>query len=220
MLEKPDLQDEIIVAGLLNDFGLPVAQLAFLPIGADLNTAVYRAWTGDGTSYFVKLRRGAFDDISVVLPKFLNDRGAGNLIPPLATRTGQLWSDLDAHKLVVYPYVEGRNGYEVALNDCQWRDFGAALKGVHMAVLPATLTNRIPRETYTPQWRDALITFMRQIEDGPYPDAVAGELASFLQARREIVFDLVERAERLARSLQARSPSSSCATPTCTPATS
>jgi spectinomycin phosphotransferase len=42
MLEKPDLQDEEIVACLQDEYSLPIVQLAFLPLGADQNTAVYR----------------------------------------------------------------------------------------------------------------------------------------------------------------------------------
>ena len=58
MLERPDLQDERIVACLQKEFGVPVAQVAFLPLGADLNTAVYRVVAEDGTPYFLKLRSG------------------------------------------------------------------------------------------------------------------------------------------------------------------
>ena len=70
MLEKPDLQDEKIIACLQHDYGLAITQVTFLPIGADPNTAVYRAVTADETAYFAKLRRGAFDETSVTLPKF------------------------------------------------------------------------------------------------------------------------------------------------------
>jgi spectinomycin phosphotransferase len=42
MLEKPDLQDEKIIACLQAEYGLLVAQITFLPLGADVNTAVYR----------------------------------------------------------------------------------------------------------------------------------------------------------------------------------
>jgi hypothetical protein len=34
MLEKPDLQEEQIIACLQADFGLHIAAIAFLPIGA------------------------------------------------------------------------------------------------------------------------------------------------------------------------------------------
>jgi spectinomycin phosphotransferase len=58
MLEKPDIQDERIIACLEDGYGLPVVRVAFLPLGADLNTAVYRAVAKGETSYFVKLRMG------------------------------------------------------------------------------------------------------------------------------------------------------------------
>ncbi len=88
MLEKPDLPDEKIIACLQAEYGLHVAAIAFLPLGADLNTAVYRVVADDGTAYFLKLRSGVFDETSVALPKFLSDQGIAQIIAPLATRPG------------------------------------------------------------------------------------------------------------------------------------
>jgi spectinomycin phosphotransferase len=68
MLEKPDLQDEKIIACLQDAYGLQIGEITFLPLGADAYAAVYRATTIDGISYFVKLRRGHFDPISVKVP--------------------------------------------------------------------------------------------------------------------------------------------------------
>lgn len=47
MLEKPDLQDKEIVGCLRDEYGLRVRQVAFLPRGADQNTAVYRVVAED-----------------------------------------------------------------------------------------------------------------------------------------------------------------------------
>jgi spectinomycin phosphotransferase len=69
------LQDAEISACLQAEYGLRAVQIAFLPLGADLNTAVYRAVTDDGTPNFVKLRCGVFDETAVTLPKFLSDQG-------------------------------------------------------------------------------------------------------------------------------------------------
>src|SRR3990172_9193385 len=104
MLEKPDLHDEKIIACLQDEYGLPVVQVAFLPLGADLNTAVYRAVADDETPYFVKLRWGVFDEITVALPRFLSGQGIAQIIAPLTTQTGQLWANLDAFKLILYPF--------------------------------------------------------------------------------------------------------------------
>ena len=75
MLEKPDLQDERIIACLQDDYGLRVAQIAFLPLGADLNAAVYRVVADDDAVYFLKLKQGVFDEpVAVKLAALLKAR--------------------------------------------------------------------------------------------------------------------------------------------------
>lgn len=206
MLEKPDLQDEKIIACLQDEYGLLGVQVAFLPLGADRDTAVYRVVADDETPYFVKLRRGIFDETCVALPKCLSDQGIAQIIAPLATKAGQLWANLDAFKLILYPFVEGHNGYEVSLSDRQWVDFGIALKRIHTAIVPPALIRRIQQEMYSPQWREIVKTFLERVEDDAFDDPVAVELAAFLKARRDQILDLVGRAERLAQILQAQSP--------------
>ncbi len=206
MLEKPDLPDEKIIACVQDAYGLSIAQAAFLPLGADLNTAVYRLEAGDGTAYFFKLRRGAFDETSVTLPKFLHDQGSDEgrspIIAPLPARSGQLWAGLDDFKTILYPFVEGQDGYQIPLTDRQWRDFGAALKRIHTLEIPPALRSRIRRETYSPRWREIARAFMEEIGERAYADPVAARMSAFLQDKRDAVLDLVERAERLAQALQ------------------
>lgn len=205
MLEKPDLQEEKIIACLRDEYGLYAIQVTFLPLGADRNTAVYRVVADDETLYFVKLRRGVFDETSVALPKSLSDQGIVQIITPLVTKTGQLWASLDAFKLILYPFVEGHNGYEVDLSDRHWGEFGTALKNIHSAVVPPMLMRRIQQETYSPQWRGIVKSFLERVEDDAFDDPIAVRLAAFLKARRDEILDLVGRAERLAQALEARS---------------
>ena len=47
MLEKPNLEDEKIIACMQAEYGIRIVQTAFLPLGGDLGTAVYRAVAGD-----------------------------------------------------------------------------------------------------------------------------------------------------------------------------
>jgi spectinomycin phosphotransferase len=206
MLNKPDLRDESIVACLRDDYGLSGAQVVFLPLGADLNTAVYRAFTEDESTYFVKLRKGPFDDTSVTLPKYLSDLGIRQIIAPLVTNKGRLWANLEAFKVILYPFVEGRDGYQDKLSDRLWGEFGAALKSIHTAKIPPSLTGHIQRENYSPNWRNRVKEFLTRIEDESYDDIVAQRLAEVLRSRRDVILDLVDRADRLAMSLQDRSP--------------
>ena len=101
MLEKPELEDEEINNCLRDEYGLSVGKITYLPLGADLITAVYRVVTNDGTAYFVKLRRGVFNEASVAVPNFLSDQGIKQIIPSLTTQTGQLWANLNPFKMIL-----------------------------------------------------------------------------------------------------------------------
>jgi spectinomycin phosphotransferase len=206
MLEKPALQDEKISACLQNDFGLPVAQISFLPLGADLGTAVYRMVTEDEKAYFVKLRRGIFDEISVALPKFLSEQGIQQIIAPVTSRAGQLWADLDPFKVILYPFIAGHDGYEICLTDGQWGEFGRALRQIHDAPIPAALTSSIRQETYASRWRDSVRSFLARIENSDFADPIAMKVAAFLQSERAEIINLLERADRLAQALLIQSP--------------
>jgi len=87
------MQDESIVVSLSSEFGLDVVQIAFLPLGADQNTAFCRASADDTTDYFAKLRLGDFDEASVALPRFLSDQGVAQVMAPLETEAGRLWTN-------------------------------------------------------------------------------------------------------------------------------
>ena len=206
MLQKPDIDENKLILCVRERYGLNVAQVIFLPLGADPNAVVYRAITDDATSYFLKLRRGVFDEISVLLPKFLSDQGIGQVIVPHPTRAGELWTQWDAYTLILYPYIEGQNGYRVALTDRQWSDFGAALKAVHAVALPPALAGRIPREAYSPQWREIAGQSLEYAATGTFHDPVAIKTADFMNAKRNETLDLLQRTDHLAQVLQAHSP--------------
>ncbi len=206
MLEKPDIQDEKIIACLEAEYGLSIAEMAFLPLGADLDTAVYRAVAHDQTPYFVKLRRGDFNAAAVTVPQFLSDSGVEQIIPALTTQTRRLWTDLPPYKVILYPFVDGRNGFEVDLSDRHRVELGMVLRALHTAVVPASLTNGVQRETFSPRWRETVKSFLTRLEHETFAETTAAELAAFLKIKRAETLALVNRAERLAQTLQAQTP--------------
>lgn len=206
MLEKPDLQLDSLIAVLHKAFALHIVRLDFLPLGADQNTAVYRAVAEDGAPYFVKLRRGAFDETSVLLPRFLRDQGIAQVIPPLPARDGRLWTALGAFTATVYPFVEGHNGYRVDLSDRQWRELGSALRRIHTLNLPPRLVRGIRRETFSTRWREALQSTLARLAEADTADPIAAELTAFLRSNRDQTLGLVARADQLALVVQARPP--------------
>lgn len=205
MLEKPDIQDASIINCLSDAYGLRIAQLDFLPLGADQGTAVYRAVGDDAAVYFVKLRRGDFNDMTIRVPRLLHDQGVRQVIAPIPTLAGQLWTVVDEFKLAVFPFADGHNGYETDLLDHHWIEFGRALKAIHTALIPPAVLRRIQRETYSARWRQEVRQILAQVEGTIFQDPVAAELAAFLKRQQAAVSALVERAEALAAVLQAHS---------------
>jgi spectinomycin phosphotransferase len=204
MLEKPAITDEAIISCAQREYGFPRTRLTFLPLGYDVNTAVYRLEAQDGISYFLKLRKGPFDELVVSLPKYLSDQGLKTVIPPLETRANRLWGELDEYKLILYPFIEGLNGYETPLSETQWLAFGTALRAIHTAKIPTSLLAQIPRETYSPHWRESVKEFQVRVEVDAFDDPAAASLAAFMRAQSKTIKQVVNRAEQLAASLRAR----------------
>jgi spectinomycin phosphotransferase len=202
MLIKPNLKDEEIIACLQNAYGLTVEKITFLPLGADFNTAVYLITTSNQTDYFLKLRSGEFLEASVSVPKYLVDLGIKQVIPPLATKTGQLWTNLVSFKAILYPYVEGRNGVEAELSEDQWVQFGTAIKKLHSTDIPVSITKDVPRETFSSKWRETVKAFLVRIESEVFEEPVAVKMALFLKSKSSEILKLVECAEELAFAIQ------------------
>ncbi|KTC64692.1 spectinomycin phosphotransferase (plasmid) [Legionella adelaidensis] len=202
MLIKPKLADEEIVRCLREAYELDVKLISFLPIGADFNTAVYRVTASNQTDYFLKLRRGEFIDASVSAPKYLADSGVKQVIPPLATKTKQLWTSLASFKAILYPYIEGGNGIETKLSEDQWVQFGSAIKKLHSTDIPNALTSGTPREVFSSKWRETVKAFLIRIENEVFKEPVAVKMAEFLKSKSSEILNLVERAEKLAATIQ------------------
>ncbi len=145
MLEKPSIPDETLVSAVQTAFGLRVTELTFLPLGADQNTAAYRA-EADSRACFLKLRSGICHEASVTLPRLMSNWGIEHLIVPLETLGGHLWAELNPVRLLFYPFITGRDGYEVALSDDQWIDLGRTMRRIHTMALPVDLRRQIRLE--------------------------------------------------------------------------
>jgi spectinomycin phosphotransferase len=203
MLTKPHIKDELIISRIQDEYGLHVSTLTFLPLGADLGTAVYRVIADDGTAYFLKLRKG-FDEITVTVPLFLKSHGVQEILVPYKTKSNHGWADFGDYKMILYPFIEGKNGFEMELTDHHRRTLGVALKGIHSAQVPPELKRLIPQETFSPHYRESMKSFQAQVESKTYNDATATKLAEFMKSKRNEIIHLINRAEQLASELQSK----------------
>lgn len=199
--------DKIHLIGCLNThYGILVTTFIFLPLGADMNACVYKAETQDGQSYFVKLKRGHHSDISVTLLEFLQTSGIQQIIPPIKAIDGKLIQHIDDFTLIVYPFVDGQNGFCYPLTEDQWRTLGKTLKQVHELDIPPSIKDQIRKETYSSKWREAFQSFDAHVDEVIATDETALKLQAFMSDHKAIIHRLVNRAESLSLKIREQSP--------------
>ncbi len=204
MFEKPNVSEAQLRSCLADRYGLATTQIVFLPIGADKDTAVYRVIAQDRTAYFLKLRRGDVEETSAALPKFLGDQGVKQTIAPIETIDQRITSSFEHYRLILFPFVEGRSGFDVELSDRNWADLGIGLRAIHNATVPPAILRQLHRETYSAHWREIVKAVLAGIDEETV-DPIAAELAEFLRGKHDEILNIVDTAERFATGLQGRS---------------
>lgn len=205
MKDKPDLQDQFIIDRLGENYGIQISCVEFLPIG-DISSAKYRVVSDGGISYFLKLRKNCFREVSVFVTNFLHEQGIYQVIAPLKTKGGLFCAKLNTYTCILYPFIDGHNGFQDPLSDDQWNELGRALKTVHSVTLPPDIQCKISIETYHPRWRESVKEFLVQAGNHPNEDPVATKFANGLLEHRNEIRLLIERAEELGYTLQSQSP--------------
>ncbi len=200
MKEKPHLPDTRLIDRIGEAYGVPVSRVEFLPIG-DISSAKYRVVTNEPAAYFLKLRKGKIKEISLRVPECLHQQGIDQVLSPLKTREGRLWTNLEAYTCILYPFIKGRNGFQKPLTDHQWIGLGAALQRAHSVNLPPDLLRQVPSDTCSPCWRESVRRFLAQAESIPYEEPVAVKMAAGLRMHRDEIRYVIERADALGKAL-------------------
>src|SRR5690349_7246459 len=98
---------EQILNCLQMDYALDIATLEHLPLGADLDAAVYKAEAADQTHYFVKVKRTYNQNMSITITKLLHEMGIEHVILPIKDVRGHDFQLIENATVVVYPFIEG-----------------------------------------------------------------------------------------------------------------
>ncbi len=202
MLEKPHIQDAAIKSSLQSQYGLLAVKLEHLPLGADKNTAVYCMLAEDERGLYLKLRLGDFNKATVIVPKLLRDNGVKQVIAPIPTNNQQLWANEGSYNLTLYPYIEGKNGFETELTDNQWIALGAVLKELHTFRAPQALKEGIPQEEFSAESREIVKGFLDRIGKDVFKEPTAAKLADFMKSHKAVIEEITQKAEELAKLLR------------------
>jgi spectinomycin phosphotransferase len=195
-------QTDLLVNCLRDYYHIDATVINLLSVGADINATVYKVQASDKRAYFVKCIRGHSHDISLEVIELLQKTGMQQLISPIKTVDGKSVHQVGDLMIIVYPFIQGVDGFSRPLTEEQWVVLGKALKQVHEVDLPAPLQDKLRRETFLSKWRDAVQSvYDQEVPDG---DEVALNLWEFLQKNRAIIQRLVDRSEKLSHEVRHR----------------
>lgn len=127
-------------------YGVEASEISEIVGGKDPFAKTYGVATVAGERLFVKLRTGI--DPGVSLSSALRDSGIEAVLAPIKTLSGQLAHILEDKAVLVYPYVEGHNGFQQPLKSEHWRSIGESLRRIHDAELPRELLDGLSRERF------------------------------------------------------------------------
>lgn len=199
------LSENCIIDSLNEHYGIEVIALTFLPLGADINASVYRAETQEQLSYFVKIKRD-FRHHSMAIMELLYQAGIKQIIPPVKTLHSQAFLRLNDFTIIVYPFIDGQDGFSRSLSDDQWLTLGRTLRQIHDINVPPSIQRHIRLETYSSKWRKVVQSMISRCQADPTGDEIAIKLWSFMNENLDAINRLVGRAENLAKKVHEASP--------------
>lgn len=211
MLDRPDLANSDIIACLKSSYGLTPTAIEFLPLGYDSYAGVYRV-TASGKDYFLKVKSDAVNDLSVLLPRYLNDQGIEEAVAPLPTNNHktnhELWGTAGQFTVLLYPFIEGTSGGRVALSGDQWAAFGAVLRRIHDIELSPDLRQRLPQETFVPHPHLMAVArqFHADVITRDYENPFEQQLTAYWREHYDAIGTIIDRTDQLSRILQDASP--------------
>ena len=207
MRDDPNLDLGKIAVSLDRGYGLRVASVSFLPLGYDLNAAVYAVLTTDGVPYFLKVRFGPVDEAGLLVPRALIDQGIPNILGPLRTRSSALclpFDDATGYSVVLYPFVQGENAMMAGMSNEQWREFGSTLRLVHDSGLEDAFRGRLRVEDFALPSARVVRQLFAVVAETAFESAAATRFAAFWREHVARIEAVLARAEDLGRSLQAK----------------
>jgi spectinomycin phosphotransferase len=202
MPDKPKVSETQIQACLQQSYALTVNRLELLPLGLDANAWVYQVVDENGKAYFLKLKQREHYPASYLVPRFLKEEGLQAIVAPLSTSQNELWTQLDNLTVILYPFVEGHNGWKPPMSEQHWKELGHTLKEIQAVNLPSELFATVKKEAFDLQEYLKLKDFDRQLADWKIRSTTEREFISGWQTRRQAILTILGNMEKLAEILR------------------
>ncbi|HEX6674372.1 MAG TPA: aminoglycoside phosphotransferase family protein [Actinomycetes bacterium] len=200
---------ERLRAWVRRDFGIDLTSIHATGQGADVAAQLWHGVADDGARYAVKWSAAGTPG-GLLVSAQLAARQVAGAVRPVPARDGRPWSHRQGRRLSVLPWVSDRRAMAEGLQARGWRAFGALLAQVHATPAVGAVAALLPRDDHTHHRITAAVHALQAQLAAPTQPANADPLIRALaqqwQAKAELIWTLLEHADRLAPVLRARAP--------------
>jgi len=182
-------------------YGINIHSAQVISDGADMNAFVYKA-DSKSSSFFVKIKYGAHNEINLSIIRLLHASGIREIIFPFQTLDAKLFKQLDQFKIIVYPFIHAPNGFAQNLTEKQWRQLGKVLRQIHETSVPSSIKKQLRQEMFSSKWREIVRSFYSKVESDTSDDKITADFKSFFNQKLSLIHQLVDSAEQLSKKIQ------------------
>lgn len=183
---------ENILKIIEKEYGILILNIEQLNIGFDGNTMVYKLFSFDGKTYFLKIRSKVFCESSLNIPFWIsNNYGVKNLINPIETIDKKLYVKKSSQYFILLPYINGKSGWNKKLTKEQFIDFGKFMKTLHSIKCPEEYLNSMQIEKYNQKYGEMVKRYLSNLNGQIYSDAIILEFFNILEINKNAITELI-----------------------------
>jgi len=159
------------------EYDISIINIEQLNLGIDINSTLYKAYSIDQKMYFLKIRSGEFYEASIKIPFwFSKHSGSKNIINPIETKDKKLYVKTLSFTIAIFPFIDGKSGWDINLTNDQFIQFGEFMKKLHSSILPKKYLKNIYTANYNQEYRNNVKEYLQNMDIQSKDNIVIKEL--------------------------------------------
>lgn len=197
MLTEPKNKKEKITDCLTREYGIHVKSIAFMPLGADANTIIYKVESDKGEMYLLKIRTGDFDETSVLVPYYLHEQKVEHIIAPVLTQDLKPYYFDGTDYFTLYSFVDTLEISKDQFIEDNKVALGALMRKIHRLEIPNSIKSKVKKYEFSSKWSESLIHSIDKIQETTFNNQLAIELVEFIKEKDDVIRTLINYSQEL-----------------------
>jgi spectinomycin phosphotransferase len=178
------------------EYGFSIANIEKLNSGFDANTMVFKVSSTEQKEYFLKIRSKYFTESCINVPFWLSKKaGLANIIDPLETMDKKLYVKTSSSYIMMYPYINGKSGWDVSLTKEQFIDYGRFMYKLHSVNLPNDCLKTIPMDKYNRKHIETVKKYLKNHKRRLSNDSVIMDFSTALETNQSAINEIIHYLE-------------------------